>query len=868
MLRQGRKFLFWLPTFLIFISCAPTKNTATRRAYHNLVSRYNIYFNGKEALLQGIRQLEQNHKDHYGSILPIYMYADETARNGIIPLMDRAAEKGTKVILKHSMNFNGVEYNKWVDDSYMLIGKSRFYKNDYLGAREIFDFVSKTFNKQPVYYDALLWMAKTYLYEKKYSKIDVLFGIIDGGIQKQATSQWVVQHYPIIRAMYHIETGTYEQAIVYLEKALQNRIPRKLRMRTLFVLGQVYQRLGNDQKALEYYERCLKMNPPYELAFHARIYAAECYTGDKKGRGLVDQLHKMAKDPKNKDYLDEIYYALANIELKKGNTQKAIEYLMLSVQSSVKNNLQKGLSFYRLAVLHFEMKKYQQSQQFYDSTIRYLPKTYENYTQIQKQADMLGRLMTQLNTIELEDSLQRLAAMSERERLMVIDRIIADLIAKEEEQRRLEQERMLAAMQQRNPDYALPQAGGGEWYFYNPSAVNFGKNEFRRIWGPRPLEDLWRLQNKEANMFDSMADEIMQQDSSDSLAQLNNPKERAYYLKNIPDTPEKIQESNKRLIDAHFMAGMIYKNELKDYEPAIDMFERLLQRFPDNKYQLQTYYSLYLLYGYMNNSTQQEKYKQLIFRQYPDSDVAKMIQDPEYYQKLKQQGSFAQQYYSQTWHTYQRGDYARVILMCDSAIRHFVDPELLPKFHYLKAVSKIRIDNNIDSMLVVFDFIIKNYPQSEIKNYVENIYHYYTKQDTEEPISVSVRPESSQQLFRISADAFHMFILLTDVKNTNINELKILIADFHAQYFRDKNLTVSSLFLTDHRYLITVNRFQNQAEAMRYYQVFVGNSGIIQKIENADPGIYVISTDNYPILYRTKNEQAYKEFFRRYYIEN
>lgn len=861
-------FFLILPLFFI-ISCAPNKNTAIRRAYHNLVSKYNIYFNGKEALLQGIRQLEQNHKDNYSSILPIYMYADETARNGIIPLMDRAAEKGTKVIMKHSMNFNGVEYNKWVDDSYMLIGKARFYKNDYLGAREIFDFISKMFNKEQVYYDALLWMAKTYLYEKKLSKIDVLFGIIESGLEKQITSKWVSTNYPIVRAQYFIETNSLENAIVSLERALQNPMQRKVRIRVHFVLGQLYQRVGNDQKAIENYESCLKLNPPYELAFHARISAAECYTGGKKDKGLVEQLHKMAKDPKNKDYLDEIYYALANIELKKGNITKAIEYLELSAQSSVKNDLQKGLSYFKLATLYFDMKKYPISQKYYDSTLKYIPKNYENYKQIQKQADVLTRLMKYLYTIELEDSLQRLASMTERERLQIIDRIIAELIAREEEQKRIEQERLLASMQQRNPDYTFQQISSAEWYFYNSSAVNYGKNEFRRIWGPRPLEDLWRLKNKEANIFDPLAMENNQQVESDSLLQLNNPKERAYYLKDIPDTPEKIEQSNKKIIVAFFQSGMIYKDELTDYQPAVSMFEKLLKRFPENQFELQTYYALYTLYGHLNDIDAQEKYKQIIFSKFPDSDVAKIIQDPEYYQKLKMQLSYVQSFYSQTWHTYQSGDYYRTINMADSAVKHFVDPELVPKFYYLMALSKAKIYNSLDSMLVLFKYIMTNYPQSEIKKYVENIYNYYSQEEKEKVVQDNISStQSIQHLFKLSFDIFHMFILLTDVKHTNINELKLLIADFNAQYFRGENLTISSLFLTDSRYLITVNRFQNHQDALRYYRVFVANSGILHTIEKSNPSFYVISVENYPILYRTKNEAAYNDFFKRYYIEN
>jgi tetratricopeptide (TPR) repeat protein len=870
MIKRSTYSLLILGIVLIW-SCAPTKNTAMRRSYHNMVSRYNIYYNGRDALRQGQLQLQQNHKDDYTGILDLLQYAGENEVTSVIPMMDRASEKGSKLILKHSMNFGGNEYNRWVDDAYLLIGKARFFKRDYIGANEMFDFVSKRFTKSPIRYEALLWMAKSHLYAGKLSRCDALFGMIEPHISKGETTKWVEKNFYIIKAQYLIRSGNLEEASTCLDKALTMKQPRMKKIRITFVAGQVNQKLGRNEKALEYYQSCIKMNPPYDIAFHAKIFSAECYdAGMGGGNAILDELFKMLKDSKNKDYFDEIYYALANIELKKDNTEKGIEYLKLSVSSSVNNDLQKGLSFYKLATLHFEMKKYKESKMFYDSTLAFLPKKYENYPVIEEKAKILTGLIDNLYTIELEDSLQRLANMSEKERFAVIDKIIADLIKEEELEKQRERERQHAAMQQKDPNQQITQAPGSSWYFYNPSAVNYGMNEFVRMWGERKLEDLWRLADKEVSVFSEFNDPENPNDpeTNDSVAKAKNPKDRAYYLRDIPDTPEKIAKSNEKIKMAFYKAGSIYKDELKDFIPATELFEALLQRFPINEFELQTYYNLYVLYKNLNNSSGENKYKNLILQKYPDSDFAKIITDPDYFKKIAQQSDEVKSYYKQTWQLYQDGMYQSVILFADSAIEKYNDPQLLPKFEYLKAISLAKTQG-VDSMIVQLEHIVTNYPESDIRPLAENVLNYYREpgsNETSETIEGDKETTTSAPLYKPTPDSYHLFVLIVDVITADMNSIKALMSDHNTQYFSTKNLTVSSLFLNDKRHVLTVSRFNNQADAENYYKIFTGNTSLLDGIGSTNPVYFVISTDNYPAFYKDKDEEAYQDFFRRYYL--
>lgn len=835
-----------------------------------MVSRYNIYFNGRESMKQGLLQLNTNHKDDYTNILELYRYGSEDDVAGIATYMERASEKGSKVVLKHTMNFQGVEYNRWVDDSYLMIGKARFFKADYFGAIEMFDFISKRFSKSIIKYDALFWMAKTYLYSGKFQKCDVVMGMIQPVYEKNEVSKFVKQNYPILRAQYMIKTENLEEATVYLDKALQEKQNRKTTARLLFVSGQVNQRLGNDKKALEYYQACIKKNPPYIMAFHAKIFSAECYDAGSGGaENILKELNKLLKDPKNKDFYDVIYYSLANIELKKNNIPKAIEYLQLSARSSISNDYQKGISYWKLAELHFDMKKYRDSKFYYDSTLASLPKKHEEYNNIQEKSKVMTDLIESLTTIELEDSLQRLAAMSERDRLNIIDKIISELL--KEEQKKLEAERLQqqAAYQQKDPNMQINMAPGSSWYFYNPSAVNFGRNEFKKIWGERKLEDLWRLQNKEASIFDESNDstEVTDPEKADSIAKLNNPKERAYYLKNIPDTPEKIEASNKRIEKAYYKAGMVYKNDLNDFIPAADMFENLLKRFSKTEFELQSYYSLYLIYNSLKNQDKADQYKNLLISKYPESDFTKIILDPDYYKKIAEQSDEVKMTYKSIWELYQEKNYSDVITKSDQAIEKYRDPEYLPKFEYLKAISLVKTQG-VDSMIVQLQHIITNYPNSEVKPLAEQLLAFVTKtdKDDEEIIVKDGIETTPEPKYLPSSDSYHLFILIVDVKTANLNSIKSLLSDHNSMNFGSQNLTISTLFLNDTRHMITVSRFNSQTDAENYFKIFMKNSPFQKTIENDFPIYFVISTDNYPVFYKDKDEQAYLDFFRKYYL--
>lgn len=866
--------LILLVIITLLHSCAPTKNTASRRFFNNLVSKYNIYFNGKEALRSGVEQLNNNHKDDFSNLLKIFSYGTEQDADAIKPMMNRAYEKGSKVILKHSMLFRNVEYNKWVDDSYLLIGKSFFFKQEYIVANESFEFVSRNFPKSPSRFDAQLWLAKSHVFAGRYQRADLVLTSLEPFVDRGETSKDVKRMFPLVKADYLIRNGQYNLAAEYLEKALAVKQNRKTRIRINFIAGQLNQKLGNNQKAINFYLNTIKLNPPYEFAFHARLFAAECYdTSSGKNESILTELNKMLKDSKNADYLDRIYYALANIELKKNNKEKAIEFLKLSASSSVDNNIQKGLTYKKLSELHFEMKKYIETKTFLDSTVSFLPKEYPTYKQIEEKSKILTELVDNLYTIQLNDSLIRLSLMSENERNSIIDKIITEIIKKEQEEKELERQREIALLNQRNPNPQTPTPGQSNvWYFYNSAAVNFGKSEFVKVWGTRKLEDLWRLKDKEVQSFDFneiIVDSEEDEENGGTSRAEQNPKDRAYYIKDIPNTPEKVELAKTKILKSHYKAAIVYKDELKDFPPAIELFENLLRRFPDSEFELQTYYNLYLIYNQIQDNSKKQYYAQLLTSEYPESSFARIINDPNYYANIAKQADEINIFYNLTYEAYIKGDCNTTLKNSEIAIEKYNNPEMISKFEYLKALC-IGKTKNKENFITQLTHIVTNYPNTEIAVLAQqNLDHLVEKEenkDSKEGVEAKGGTKvEATELYKVSPESFHLFLLLIDLQTSNLNSIREAIADFNNEFFPIASLNVNSLFLTTTRQMVTVTRFNNQEEAQKYLRLIQNNQKVNKTLEKSNPSFLIITTENYPIFFKEKNELEYLNFFRKNY---
>jgi len=872
---------------LITPACSTKKNTFVRRTFHNLTAHYNAYWNGNESFKQGVRDLEKNVKDNFTLVIPVYKYGTSQDAQAIFPNMDRAIEKASKVIQKHSMYFGRKEYVKWIDDSYLLIGKSYFYKKEFSSARRTFEFITNRFAKDDVRYEAELWLARTYNQTGEFEKSESLLDNLNSSLKKGQAPSYLEKDFTQVYANFYVLQQEYESSIEYLDRALEVNRKKQVMNRLRFVLAQIYYELGEMEAAAELYETIIKKNPSYDMSFNAKINLAKTYDAKSSNRSMiVKKLNKMLKDAKNEEYRDQIYYALAEIFLKDNQLAKGVEYLSLSVATSVGNDYQKSISSLRLADIHFETPNYTLAQAYYDTAMQVLPQDFPNYEELKEKTEVLTGLITNLSVVFEQDSLQQMAQMPEKERNAILDALIKK-VAEEEEKERLaeiERQRTLSVLEQnsRQENRSMQQSGG--WYFSNPTAVSFGFSEFQKKWGRRKLEDLWRLSSKQlvADFGDEEGDELAASDSlvADSLAIApeTDPKKREYYLQDLPLTEEKIVISDSLIEESLYDMGFIYLDGLKDNQKSIETFEILLERFPATDHGLQVYYQLYKNYELVPDQPKSDYYRDLIVQEFPDSDYAKLIVDPNYNLVLEAQRNAAKNFYQNTYSAYLSNQYYLVINNYNEAVTKYPESILISKFEFLKALAIGKVQN-LDSLAVSMQYLIDTYPGSEVEPLARDILSRLSPDEegnmvlNEKPVAqpgedTAVIEEVIDSPYLADPDGVHFFLLLVDGTKTNINALKIRLSDFNSKYFRTNQLKINSIIFQNEMQMVTVGNFENAEKVMTYYGSVEQNPYIIGQIEDSEYEMMVITVDNYPVFYREKDIDTYKSFFERTYLSD
>jgi tetratricopeptide (TPR) repeat protein len=877
---------FVLAVIVFFSSCSTKKNTFSRRVYHNLTAHYNVYWNGMDNMRQGLKEFESTAKDNFAIVLPIYYTGDKSSIGKISQFADIGIKKATKTIQKHSMYFNNKEYNPWIREAYMLIGKSYFYKQDYPMARRTFEFVIKTYNDNPVKYKAMLWQALSSMELGDYNRAEPMLDMVQNMIRQGKAPEKDEEMLSLCYANFYVLQKNYAPAVEFLDRAIELGPTRSMKTRCLFILGQIHQSTGQYDEASNYYKMVIKRNATFEMEFNAKINLAICYVA-KSGNNnyIVKKLKRMLKDEKYKDFRDQVYFALASVAMKNADTIAAIDYLAKSVATSKQNNYQKSISSLELADILFSHRNYRLAHAYYDSTLQFLPKGYPNYQEISKKTATLTDLVNYLQLIDREDSLQRLASMTESERNAVIDGIIAKLVADEIKKQKEEQERqenlaLFGQLKNQSPGGAPTGPSNGAWYFYNPSATSNGFSSFIQKWGHRKLEDSWFLTNKAIAVEipetteDTTSQALAGGDTSKmkkNLPKSRNPKDRAYYLPDIPFTPAQMKVSNDTMIQAYYNVGFVYVEGLNDYEHAINSFQTLDSRFPGNKFTVASYYELYTLYKTLDNQPKSDSFKNVILTRYPETDFAKLLVNPNYYKEVQSKRKEVYNLYEDTYKAFTNQQYYMVINNADVAlVKYPGDTALIPRFEYLKALAIGKIEV-VDSLVAGMQRVLTKYPKSPVHPLAQKVLDYLKTQRNSkgEPIisDTTALPETITKLYTFNPKSIHFFILIANNNKVDINALKIRIADFNEKSHSLEDLHVNSLLLNGPQEMITVNNFDNDEKAMDYYLSIQNNPYIFTKLENSgEYDDFVISAENYPIFYRNKDIKQYLRFFQKYYI--
>jgi len=915
-----RLFILFL-LIIVSFSCSTKKNKWYNRVYHTTVAHYNAYWNGNDAFKQGVKSIKENQHDDFSRILNIYKVGSQEQSASAKPNMDRAIEKSSKVIKKHSMFIDKKERNPEIKKAYLLIGKASFYKKDYKVAQATFRHIVSGWKDEPIMYEAMIWQAFTSCMEKDYSLAESTLDQVRNKIADNKAPKSLNKFLYSVYADNAIYQKKYSKALEYIQLTRKYSNSRSLNTRLMFIEAQLYQQAQELEYASKLFGKVAIRAKQYDMQFAAQLHQAMCYD-PKKGdsKKIKSKLEKMADEDKNLEYKDQIYYALAEIYYKDKNVDRACEYWAKSVSASFQNTNQKIASSIRLADVNYEiLEKYEPAHDYYDTALTVMKKDYPDYTIIKNKQIVLANLVTNLRIVTRWDSLLALSDLSQADLDKKIDTWIKEYKKKQEEIKKAEllAKALLSQSNRQNPFNQSQQVSS--WYFYNLTTVQAGKAEFIRIWGQRKYEDNWRLSDRQQSFeFEEIDMDSTQTDQADSLDENGNPKSpqlaanknpesKEYYTKDIPRTQEKKDSIHSEISKALLEAGYIYYQGLSNNGKAIETFLNLQKRYPTYPTTLPSSYHLYKIYDKIGQTPNANYYKNKILKEFPESEFAMMIQNPDYWQEISSINSESDKIYNEVYNTYTLKDYQQTIAQAKQAINDLHFGPYIPKLLYLEAISKGKI-YGIDSLMNDLNLIVYNYPQHSITPTIENQLKYlsanyniasqnltykekplenknqinqYTK--SENPNNKDTVQDSKTEIIDhtisdediLDAESLvyryrnmeHFYVIIFDDDKLNSSEIKIKFSDYNSKYYKSDNLKLTSMLFTMSEQMITVNRFESIEKAMSYYKDLISNNEVLNDIDPTLFKHFIISTQNYPTFYNRKNIPAYLKFFRIFYLK-
>ena len=914
-------FVF-LTIALILTGCSTQKNTAQSRWWHAFNAKYNTYYNGTLAYIDGSLEKETGNKDNYTEQIPLYTVSNKNSREIGKGNFDRAIEKCEKAIHQHSIKrrpewtknrrktakdiewLSRREYNPFLWKAWMLMGRSQFYQGDFESAAATFSYMSRLYATQPaIYGKARAWLAKCYIEQNwNYDAEDVIRNMLRDSIHWRAQKEWDYTF-----ADYYIHTGNAEQAIPYLRKVISHEMRRKQKAREWYLMGQLQASIGNKKEAYKAFRHVIRQNPPYELAFNARIAMTEVMAKDNAGK-MISRLKRMAASDNNKEYQDQIYYAIGNIHLSRKDTLQAITAYEKGNQKSTRNGIEKGVLLLHLGDLYWTKEKFSDARRCYGEAIGLLDKDRKDYQQLSNRSKVLDELVPYTDAVQLQDSLQQLARMSEKERNAAIDRVIDALKKKEKEERnrKAEEEAESTLRQdgggnfannsnfassnspQKNNENNANTPANGQWYFYSPLTVSQGKAQFQKLWGKRDNVDNWQRINKTV-VANAAGAEEMTDEQRDSLAQaaeqeellkqtsdsaVNDPHRREYYLAQIPFTPEQLAESNKLLEDGLYHAGVIFKDKLDNLPLSRKSLLRLANNHPDYEHLDDAYYHLYLLYSRERKPEMAQTYLQKLKAEYPESQWTTLLSDPYYAENAKRGVQIEDSLYTLTYQAFRDGEYDKVERNAQISQNRFPDGANRDKFLFIGGLSKLN-DGDIKSCLADLKEVVSKYPDSRLSEMAGMIINgvdagrrlYGGKFDlndvwTRRSIELNDRDSTRQKGYSPERNASFVFLLAYDPYKTNENQLLFEMAKYNftsymARYF---DINIEDL---EGLHRMQISGFNSYDEARQYANAVYQQPAIKRLLGNVRA--YVISEPNLKLLGTSHTYEEYEKFYSKHF---
>ena len=917
--RHGGWVLMLLSVSMLIIGACSTKNnTAKTRWWHSFNARYNTYYNGSLAFIDGYEEKEKANQDNYTEVIPLNMVGNKNSVNLGRANFDRAIEKSEKAIKLHSIKrrpvwtknrrktakdiewLNRKEYNPFLWKAWLMMGKSQFQTGRFDEAAATFSYMSRLYATQPAINGiARAWLTKCYVeLGWLYDAEDVITKMKRDTMHYKAKTDW-----DYAMASYHVKAQHYQEAIPYLRKVIKHEKRKKQKARQWFLMGQMQAILGNKDEAYKAFRHVVRLNPPYQLDFNARIAQTEVMDGSQ-WKQKIRRLKRMAASDNNKEYLDQVYYAMGNVYLSRKDTANAIGAYEKGVKKATRTGVEKGVLLLHLGDIYWEMEKYSDAKRCYGEAIGLLDRERKDYAILSERSKVLDELVPYTEAVYLQDSLQVLATLPESERNKAIDRVIEELKKKEKEEKRAAQEAEAEKILQqqgavgnrnntKNNTANTPQNNKQTtWYFYNQMAVNQGKTLFQQQWGKRENVDDWQRINKTVVNMGGGDDEVVAADSTmagegmtgemtqteegqegkeevaDSAA--NDPHERAYYLAQIPFTEEQKAESDNIIKDGLFYAGIIFKDKLNNLKMGEKTLMRLTTQYADYEKNDEAWYHLFLLYSRLGQQEKAETCLAHLQNDYPESQWTILLSDPYFEENSRFGVHIEDSLYAATYEAFKANRFDELKGNVKLSTERFPLGAHRPKFIFVEGLTLLN-EGDSKGCLERMKTVVEKYAESEVatmagmivKGVQEGRMLHQGRFDIGDVWSrrssdMSDNDSVTTDTLSIERNTNYLFLIASQTDSVNVNQMLYELAKYNFTNFLVRNFDIT----TDEENGISrmmVSGFLSYDEALQYARRLYDNNEMMSMLRKCRH--LIISEHNLKLIGTKYSYNDYESFY-------
>lgn len=867
------KYLILVFISSLIVACSTKKNSFVSRNWHSVNTKYNTLYNGGLAFDKGLDEVKLGYQDNFWDILPVerMQVIEDQTLPGQKPKnanFERSETKATKAIQKHSMNIQGNEKNTQMDEAHLMLGKSRYYDQRFYPALEAFNYILYKYSNSDKIYEAKVWREKTNIrLENEALAIINLKKLLKNKLVKNQ----ILADANAILAQAYITSEYNDSAIAPLKIAIEETKKTEEKARYHYILGQLYENLKYNDSAVAEFEKVIEMKrqSPRRYVIQSHAKQAMLNTQTQDSTLFFEKYRKLIEDRENRPFLNVLNYQVANFYNNLKLADKAIPYYNKSLRASPDDVYLRATTYKKLATIYFDKAKYKKAGQYYDSTLTNLVKKNREYFSVAKKRSNLDDVIKYEGVVQNADSILSLFAMNTSQRTDYFNDYILKIKKQDSIAKQIEIKKQQAIVNAGIKDMALtnnvvdfnnsdiglmpPQdqektmarAAGNfgkskSFYFYNQSTVEFGKIEFKKRWGKRPLKENWRLLSllKDAKENQAEEENIEKAKEITIIEEENERYKVDFYLNQIKTTQKEADSLQKEKTFANFQLGSIYKEKFQELPLAATKFETVLESNPEERFILPSLYNLFKIIE-NSNPTKAAKFKNTIITNYPNTRYAQILNG-----KIIEESTLAgtpNEVYNTSFKKFKNQEYVSVLATLEKSITQFAGDDLIPKFELLKAhtIGKIKGINDFRNAM---NYVAVTYPNVKEGKMAEDFLNVSIPQMEQIQLKKDSLSKSWKILYKIET---------FDAVETKKLQEKIQKYITEKQY---NQLTISLDFYTENQNFLVIHGLSSE-DFSRFFRTALKEAKDYKITQPAE----IISSHNYTVIQFKKNLKEYIE---------